>query len=105
MAPCTQVIATPASTLSALANAARHGILFKGGAYLEAAGSIPIIAFAKTGTLTLGKPTLTKPRTRTCASPTLPPALPLDPAMTDDELVQLAASVERFSEHHIAKAI
>ena len=92
MSPCALVISTPASTLSALANAARHGILFKGGAYLEAAGSIPIIAFDKTGTLTLGKPSVTA-------------AISLDPAMTDDELVQLAASVEHFSEHHIARAI
>ena len=83
MSPCALVISTPASTLSALANAARHGILFKGGAYLEAAGSIPIIAFDKTGTLTLGRPTLTA-------------AISLDPALTDDELVQLAASVERL---------
>jgi Cd2+/Zn2+-exporting ATPase len=92
MSPCALVISTPASTLSALANAARHGILFKGGAYLEAAGRIPIIAFDKTGTLTLGRPVLTG-------------AISLDPELTEDELIQMAASVERFSEHHIARAI
>jgi Zn2+/Cd2+-exporting ATPase len=92
MSPCALVISTPASTLSALANAARHGILFKGGAYLEVAGRIPVIAFDKTGTLTRGKPALTD-------------AISLDPALSDDDLVQLAASVEHFSEHHISRAI
>ena len=92
MSPCALVISTPASTLSALANAARHGILFKGGAYLEAAGRIPIVAFDKTGTLTLGRPVLTD-------------AVSLDPGLTEDELIQMAASVEHFSEHHIARAI
>ncbi|MDQ2682267.1 MAG: cadmium-translocating P-type ATPase [Chloroflexota bacterium] len=92
MSPCALVISTPASTLSALANAARHGILFKGGAYLEAAGRIPTIAFDKTGTLTKGEPSLTD-------------ILPLDPALSEDRLLQIAASVERFSEHHISHAV
>jgi Cd2+/Zn2+-exporting ATPase len=92
MSPCALVISTPASTLSALANAARHGILFKGGAYLEAAGRIPTIAFDKTGTLTLGKPAVTA-------------ALSLGPSLSEDDLIQIAASVERFSEHHISHAI
>jgi Zn2+/Cd2+-exporting ATPase len=92
LSPCALVISTPASTLSALANAARHGILFKGGAHLEAAGSIPIVAFDKTGTLTHGRPTLTD-------------AVSVDPALSDDDLLQLAASVEHFSEHPISLAI
>jgi len=92
MSPCALVISTPASTLSALANAARHGILFKGGAHLEAAGALTIIAFDKTGTLTTGKQTLTD-------------VVPLDPSLTHDALLGLAASVERFSEHHISKAV
>ena len=92
LSPCALVISTPASTLSALANAARHGILFKGGAHLEAAGSIPIFAFDKTGTLTRGQPTLTD-------------VVPIDPALSDDELLQLAATVEHFSEHHISEAV
>lgn len=92
LSPCALVISTPASTLSALANAARHGILFKGGAHLEAAGSIPIVAFDKTGTLTHGRPTLTD-------------AVAVDPTFSDDELLRLAASVEHFSEHPISAAI
>lgn len=92
MSPCALVISTPASTLSGLANAARHGILFKGGAHLETAGSIGVFAFDKTGTLTTGVQTVTNVQI-------------LAPEMTEDQLLVLAASVERLSEHHIAAAI
>ena len=92
MSPCALVISTPASTLSGLANAARHGILFKGGAHLETAGSIGVFAFDKTGTLTTGVQTVTNVQI-------------LAPEMTEDQLLALAASVERLSEHHIAAAI
>ncbi len=92
MSPCALVISTPASTLSGLANAARHGVLFKGGAHLETAGSIDIFAFDKTGTLTAGIQTVTD-------------VLVLAPEMTEDRLLVLAASVERLSEHHIAAAV
>lgn len=90
--PCALVISTPASTLSGLANAARHGILFKGSNHLEEIGAIEIVAFDKTGTLTAGQPQLTD-------------VIPLDPAWTAAALLQRAASAERLSEHHLAMAI
>jgi Cd2+/Zn2+-exporting ATPase len=89
--PCALVISTPSSTLSALANAARNGILFKGSNHLENAGAIDIVAFDKTGTLTEGRPSLTD-------------VVPLD-GSSPDELLRLVACAERLSEHHLAEAI
>src|SRR5215218_8336363 len=90
--PCALVISTPASTLSGLANAARNGILFKGGGHLEDAGLVRIVAFDKTGTLTQGRTRLTD-------------AVVLDPAWSEPELLRYAASAERLSEHHLSQAI
>lgn len=92
--PCALVISTPASTLSGLANAARNGILFKGSAYLEDIGETRTIAFDKTGTLTYGRPALTDVL-----------ALFPAPSWSAEQLLRLAASAERFSEHHMAVAI
>ncbi|MCB8932656.1 MAG: heavy metal translocating P-type ATPase [Fimbriimonadaceae bacterium] len=58
LSPCAVVISTPATTLSALAWAARHGMLVRGGRFIESMGEVRTAALDKTGTLTAGKPTL-----------------------------------------------
>lgn len=89
--PCALVISTPAAVLSAIANGARRGILFKGGAYVEATAGIKAVAIDKTGTLTEGRTRLTD-----IAS--------LDASISEDQLLALAASVQANSEHHLGKA-
>ena len=89
--PCALVISTPATVLSAIGNGARRGILFKGGAYVEEAARLKVIAFDKTGTLTTGKPVLTA----------VYPTADLEEA----EVLALAAAVEAKSEHPLAQAI
>jgi Cd2+/Zn2+-exporting ATPase len=89
--PCALVISTPAATLSAIANAARNGILVKGGSHLEELGAIDIIAFDKTGTLTVGKPGLTD--------------VVLFGDRAENDVIRDAASVEHLSEHPVAQAI
>ncbi len=89
--PCALIISTPASILSAIAAGAREGILFKGGAYLEAASRLDVLAFDKTGTLTYGKPQLTD-------------VVPLN-GYSEDELLSIAAGAESLSEHPIAQTI
>ena len=90
--PCALVISTPASTLSGLANAARHGILFKGSGYLEDLGLVDTIAFDKTGTLTLGQPSVTD-------------VVELGNGWSERELVALVAAAESRSEHHLGEAV
>lgn len=91
LSPCALVISTPAATLSALANAARNGILVKGGRAMDMLGSVSTVAFDKTGTLTIGKPMLTDVIAFKQTDPTW--------------LLRRAASVEAMSEHPMASAI
>lgn len=89
--PCALGLATPAAVAVGTGRAAELGILFKGGAVLEAAASVDTVFLDKTGTLTLGKPELVD---------TL--ALETDGA---PRLLRLTAAVERASEHPLARAI
>jgi Cd2+/Zn2+-exporting ATPase len=89
--PCALVISTPASILSAIANGARRGILFKGGAHLEQTAAIKVVAFDKTGTLTTGTPTLNH----------IHPVEGVD----ENDLLLVAAATESRSEHPLGKAI
>lgn len=113
--PCALVISIPAALLSALASSARGGVLFKGGAHLESASQIKTIAFDKTGTLTTGSPGVaTVIPIQHDFNIEIPYCQNLEP-MEDDELgvldgeqmclLGIAAAIEHFSEHPLARAI
>jgi len=89
--PCALVISTPVSVVSALTNAARRGILIKGGIHIETLSRVRAIAFDKTGTLTEGKPRLTD-------------IIALD-TMPETEMLRHVAALEVRSEHHLAGAV
>ena len=89
--PCALVISTPVTVVSGLAAAAKHGILIKGGTYLEEGHRLKMIALDKTGTLTEGKPVVTK--------------LIQINDQAKVNVLQLAASLDDHSEHPLAQAI
>ena len=89
--PCAVVVGSPAVMLSAIARAARQGILFKGAVHVEALGRVKVIAFDKTGTLTVGRPRVTEIWV---------------PAGADAaRLLGLAGVLEKRSEHPLAQAV
>lgn len=96
--PCALVISTPVSLISAISNGARHGVLVKGGAYLEALHRVRAIAFDKTGTLTQGEPAVVAAQALACT-----PAQGRCAAC--DELLALAGAVEQRSEHPLGRAV
>lgn len=98
--PCALIISTPASIISAIANGAKSGVLFKGGSYIEQTAEIDTIAFDKTGTLTQGKPEVTDWISFNKDSNTLS-----NKESDIKHLVALAAGCEIHSEHHLAEAI
>ncbi|WP_037067465.1 heavy metal translocating P-type ATPase [Pseudonocardia acaciae] len=91
--PCAVVLATMPPLLAAIANAGRNGVLVKSAVVMERLGATDRVAFDKTGTLTTGTPELVTVRP-------LPGS-----GLTERELLALAASVERPSEHPLARAV
>ena len=89
--PCALVISTPVTIVSALAAAAKLGILIKGGTYLENGHKLRVIALDKTGTITQGKPIITNIITLNNTK--------------EEELLRIAASLDIHSEHPVAHAI
>lgn len=88
---CSFALATPIAMLASIGAGARRGLLIKGGKYLETLARADVLLIDKTGTLTLGQPRITD-------------VIPLDP-VSETELLTLAASAERYSEHPLAEAL
>lgn len=88
--PGALVISTPVSIVAGIGNAARNGILIKGGEIIEMLGTVQVVAFDKTGTLTQGHPSVTRVEAY---------------GMDGDGLLRLAAVGETYSEHPLGKAI
>lgn len=99
--PCALVISTPATVLSAIGGAARRGILIKGGSHLETAARIDIVCLDKTGTLTVGKPTVTDIVLATSVEKFQDGKLSAEASA----FLQICGAVESKSEHPLATAV
>ncbi|PAW78076.1 MAG: cadmium-translocating P-type ATPase [Verrucomicrobia bacterium Tous-C9LFEB] len=89
--PCALVISTPVSVVSGLTAMARRGVLIKGGTILEAVGKLRALAVDKTGTITEGKPSVTK--------------VIICGASTEADIMRIAAAIDTHSEHPLAQAV
>ncbi len=92
--PCAVGLATPSAMMAGAGKAAEHGVLFKGADAIEATSKLTTIIFDKTGTLTKGEPSVTDVSVNGSMN-----------GLMDDELLALAASVEKGSEHPLGEAI
>ncbi|MFA9491755.1 MAG: heavy metal translocating P-type ATPase [Anaerolineales bacterium] len=88
---CAIALATPIAMLASVGAAAKHGLLIKGGKYIEALARADVLLIDKTGTVTFGEPSITDIR-------------PIN-GYTADELIRMTASVEAYSEHALAGAV
>ncbi|MEV5011459.1 cation-translocating P-type ATPase [Streptomyces sp. NPDC055692] len=88
---CSFAMATPVAVLASVGAAAQQGVLIKGGRYLETLAKADVLLIDKTGTVTLGRPQITD-------------VIPLD-GRSEVDLLTLAASAERYSEHPLAEAV
>jgi Cd2+/Zn2+-exporting ATPase len=89
--PCALVISTPVSIVSGLTAMAKRGVLIKGGAFLEAIGRLKALAVDKTGTITEGKPKVTR--------------VVAIGATAENEIVRIAAAIDIHSDHPLALAV
>jgi Zn2+/Cd2+-exporting ATPase len=95
--PCALVISTPVTMVASLTRAAKEGILFKGGIFVESLSKVKAFAFDKTGTLTHGEPRVVESRDLACQGGSTCEAC--------DDMMALAYALERHSTHPLAKAI
>jgi Cd2+/Zn2+-exporting ATPase len=96
-APCALVISIPITLVAALGTGARQGVLIKGGLYVEELAKIKVVALDKTGTLTRGEPEVT--------DVLLLETVGANSARSQQDVLGLAAGIERLSQHPLALAI
>ncbi len=95
--PCALVISTPVTIISSLIRAARSGVVFKGGIFIEKLARVKLVAFDKTGTLTRGKPVVTQVRAVDCDGN--------EDCAACQDMLAIACALEKHSSHPLRTAI